>query len=210
MSVLDQLAWALGRRDETPNQELARRLAETDDTDGVAELAANLWNRDRNIAADCIKTLYEVGYIKPELITPHALMLIKLLHSRNNRMVWGGMISLSTIGHMAADVLFPHVGDIQQAMQTGSVITVDGGVLTLAGIASANREYNTAIFPYLLKHLQTCRPKDLPQHAEKTLRAVNEDNRDAFIAVIQQRLDIMTASQAARLKKVIRQAECAG
>jgi hypothetical protein len=95
-------------------------------------------------------------------------------------------------------------------MEKGSVITVDAGVLALARVAAANPTYNRAIFPYLLDHLRTCRPKEVPQHAEKTLYAVNAENKAEFIAVIKARLDNATPAQLARLKRVIKQAEKIG
>ena len=207
MSVLEQLASAQNRRDEVPNQELARRLAETGDQDGIREIAENLWNKKAAIQADCIKVLYEIGYLNPTLVAPYADDFLKLLKSRNNRLVWGGMIALSTVAELRADDLFPRINEIEQAMEKGSVITVDAGVLTLAAIAAAKPEYNQAIFPYLLNHLRTCRPKDVPQHAEKSLSAVTADNRGEFITVIEARLSNATPSQLTRLKRVIKQAQ---
>ena len=42
MSVLNKTAYFLGRRDETPNQELARDLASSEDQVGIREIAENL------------------------------------------------------------------------------------------------------------------------------------------------------------------------
>lgn len=206
MSVINQLACSLGRRDEVPNQELARRLVETKNRVGVREVAENLWNKDRAIQADCIKVLYEVGYLEPELIASYALDFLKLLRSRNNRLVWGGMIALSTVGALAAAELFPHWTEIRKAMDGGSVITRDAGVLVLAGIASSSTQYNAAIFPYLLDHLRTCRPKDVPQHCEKVLPAVNAGNAAAFVAVLEKRMEDLQGAQLKRVEKMIRQA----
>ena len=61
MSVLNQLASALGRRDELPNQELARALVRNNDLQGIAEICQNLLNKDKFIKRDCIKVLYEIG-----------------------------------------------------------------------------------------------------------------------------------------------------
>src|SRR5512147_2818588 len=97
MSVLDKLAHSLGRRDEVPNQELARDLAARKDKAGIHEIAENLWNKDRNIQADCIKVLYEVGYMEPKLIADYAEDFAKLLRSKNNRLVWGGMTALAAV-----------------------------------------------------------------------------------------------------------------
>lgn len=207
MTALDNLACALGRRDEVPNQELARRLVETEDRNGVREVAEGLWHNDRAIQADCIKVLYEVGYLKPELVAAYALDFLKLLKSRENRLVWGGMIALSTIGSLAADEIFPRWEEIRKAMDSGSVITRDGGVLALAGIAAKNTAYNQEIFPYLLHHLQTCRPKDVPQHCEKILQAVNAGNKAEFIAVLEKRLEDLQGTQVKRVQKVIKQAQ---
>lgn len=207
MPVLDRIAHFQNRRDEVPNQELARQLAETEDRQGIQEIAANLWNKEPAIQSDCLKVLYEIGYLKPELVSTYAADFLKLLRSRNNRLVWGAMIALSTIAPLAADAIDPHRDQVIKAIQRGSVITVDAGVLTLAHLAASSQERRQAIFPYLLTHLQTCRPKDVPQHAEKIVIAVDAHNKDAFIAILQKRLEDATTPQAARLKKVIRQAE---
>ena len=207
MSVLNQIAHFQNRRDEVPNQQLARQLAEAEDVAGLREIAENLWNKNPDIQSDCIKVLYEAGYLKPELVAGYATDFIKLLRSRHNRLVWGGMIALSTIVEVAADEIYPHAGEIQKAMERGSVITVDNGVLALARLAATSDARGQEIFPYLLKHLQTCRPKEVPQHAEKTLAAVNAANKTAFVQVLEKRMEDMTGSQAARLKKVMKVAK---
>jgi hypothetical protein len=92
-------------------------------------------------------------------------------------------------------------------MQHGSVITTDAGVLTLAAIAATGEERRRVIFPYLLDHLQTCRPKDVPQHAEKSLAAVDASNKDQFIQVLEKRMDDMSDTQAKRVKKTIQLAQ---
>ena len=207
MSVIQQIAFYQNRQDEIPNQELARRLAQEQDQEGIREIAENLWNKNSAIQSDCLKVLYETGYLQPELISPYANDFLRLLHSRNNRLVWGAMIALGTIAGHAANDLFPHAAEIQKIMENGSVITVDNGVLVLAKIAASARDRSAEIFPYLLRHLQICRAKEVPQHAEKILAAVNAENKDAFIAVLNNRSDDLSAAQLARVKKIIKQAE---
>src|SRR6266508_1043300 len=207
MSVLNHLASSVGRRDEVPNQELARDLAANKDKTGIREIAENLWNKDKNIQADCIKVLYETGYIEPALIAPYAEDFVKLLRSKNNRLVWGGMIALGVVAKPSAYVVFNHLDEIKKAMDSGSVITKDNGVKVLADAASAKTEYNKVIFPYLLKHLQTCRPKDVAQHSEKVLSAVNASNKTEFIKVLEKRMEDLSGAGLARVKKVIREAQ---
>jgi len=206
MSVTDKLAHSLGRRDEVPNQELARDLAAKNDQKGIREVAENLWNKDKNIQADCIKVLYEVGYIEPKLIADYAEDFVKLLKSKNNRLVWGGMTALAEVAKANPDAVFKHFDAIKKAKETGSVITVDNAISTLAYTA-ANDKYNKAIFPYLLKHLSSCRPKEVPQHSEKTLPAVNTSNKNEFIKVLERRMEDLSGGGLSRVKKVIKQAQ---
>jgi hypothetical protein len=205
MSVLNRLASALGRRDEVPNQELARDLAARKDKKGIQEIVENLWNKDKNIQADCIKVLYEIGSIEPKLIADYAEDFVKLLHSKNNRLVWGGMTALAEVAKANPDAIFKRLDEIKKAKETGSVITVDNAISTLAYTAAANEEYNKAAFPYLLKHLAGCRPKEVPQHSEKTLPAVNSSNKADFIKVLEKRMEDLSGSGLARVKKVIKQ-----
>lgn len=204
MSVLQRVAFYQNRRDEVPNQELARQLVESEDRQGIQEIADNLWHADPNVQSDCLKVLYEIGCLKPELVADYADDFLRLLDSRNNRLVWGGMIALSTVASLRADELSSHVAEIQKAMDGGSVITRDNGVKVLAAIAAAKDEYRLALFPYLLNHLQTCRPKDVPQHAESILPAVDGSNALAFIQVLERRKEDLNNTQASRVNKVIK------
>jgi hypothetical protein len=122
-------------------------------------------------------------------------------------MVWGAMITLATVADLQAEALYPHGAEIQHAMEKGSVITEDNGVAVLAGIAAKKETYNRGIFLYLLKHLETCRPKSVPQHAEKTLPAVNAGNKADFIRVLEKRLEDLQGGQVSRVRKVMREAE---
>jgi hypothetical protein len=207
MSVLTKLACAQDRRDEVPNKELAQELVQAGDTSGIREIAENLWNKNTDIQSDCIKVLYEIGYLKPELIADYTPDFLKLLKSKENRLLWGAMLALSTVAALKADELFPHIVEIQRTMEKGSVITEDNGVGTLAAIASTKEAYNQVIFPYLLNHLATCRPKSVPQHAEKTLVAVNENNKAVFIQVLEKRLEDLLGGLVTRVRRVIREAE---
>jgi hypothetical protein len=206
MSVLNRLATSLGHRDEIPNQELARDLAARKDSKAVQELAENLRNKNKNIQADCIKVLYEIGSIEPKLIADYAEDFVKLIRSKNNRLVWGGMTALAEVAKAKPDVVFQYLDEIKKAKETGSVITVDNAISVLAYTAAATDKYNKAIFPYLLNHLSTCRPKEVPQHAEKTLPAVNSANKADFIKVLEKRVEDLSGSGLTRIKKVIKQA----
>ena len=205
MSVLGQLASSLSRRDEVPNQELARKLATKKNKKAIRELAENLWNRDKNIQSDCIKVLYEVGAIEPKLIADYADEFAKCLRSKNNRLVWGGMTALAEVAKASPEAVFRHLDEIKKAKETGSVITVDNAISTLAYTAAAHEKYNKVIFPYLIKHLAGCRPKEVPQHAERATPAVSTSNRNEFIKVLEKRMEDLSGSGLSRVKKVVKQ-----
>src|SRR6516164_6014719 len=153
MSVLDRIAFFQGRRDEVPNQELAAALVRKKDSKGIREIAAHLWHDNAQVQSDCLKVLYEIGYLDPALIVDWIGDFIKLLGSKNNRLVWGSMIALSTVAEARAAELYERRGAIQEAMERGSVITVDNGIKTLAVIAAGNPARSRTLFPCLLRHL---------------------------------------------------------
>ncbi|MCB0101442.1 MAG: hypothetical protein H6635_05345 [Anaerolineales bacterium] len=206
MSILNRLASAQNRRDEVPNQQLAHDLAIKKDEAGIREVAEHLWSKEKAIQADCIKVLYEVGYIDPALIALYTDDFAKLLKSKNNRLVWGGMTALAEVAKVRPEAVFAHLNTIKTAKETGSVITVDHSISALAFTASANAEYSEVIFPYLLKHLSSCRPKEVPQHSERVLPAVNTFNKDDFVKVLEKRMEDLNAGGLVRVKKVIKQA----
>ena len=147
MGVIGKIAFYLDRRDDVPNQELAKELAETKDVEGIREIAENMWNENKFIQGDCIKLIYEIGYIDPTLIVDYTGEFIKLLTNRNNRMIWGAMIGLSITADYKADFIFENIMAIYDAMKDGSVITIENGIKVLATVASKNSEYNNEIFP---------------------------------------------------------------
>ena len=205
MTVLTNLASQLDRRDERPNIELARDLMEENSIEGIQEIVENLTNSNRKIKADCIKVLYEIGRAKPELICDYAEIFVTLLKSPNNRMVWGGMQVLSTIADLSAIPLMKHLHTIKLATKTGTVITVDKGIFTLAKLASVNEQNHQQIFPFLIEHLKTCRTKEVPQHAESIVMAITDETKDEFLNVLREREPYMTKPQAKRVQRIYSQ-----
>ncbi len=200
---LDKLASALGRRDDVPNQQLARELVKTTDASGVAAVVAGLRDGAEAIRSDCVKVLYEIGYLAPDMIAPYAEDFLALLSSRHNRLVWGRMLALSTLAPLRADLLFERRHVIVAAIQTGSVITVDNGIKTLALVAAQSPAYNRELFPLLIDHLERCRAKDVPQHAESVLPAVTAANKASYIKVVELRMLNMPESRLHRLRRLL-------
>ena len=207
MSVVNLLASQLSRNDEMPNIELAHSLANEENYTGIEEIIKNLTCKDKKIQYDCIKVAYEIGQVKPELISKYVLTFIELLKSRNNRLVWGGMTALATITEESTETIMAHLDILKSAMKVGSVITIDKGVLTLAKLAAVSKENNDVIFPILLHHLENCRPKEIPQHSESTLLAVTDENKEELLNVLRKREKYLTAPQLKRVKKIYKTLE---
>ena len=204
MSTLGKIAYYQNRRDEVPNQELARELAASKDSAGIQEIADNLWNKNKNVRSDCLKVLYEIGYVDSQLIAGYVGDFLKLLGSKDNRMVWGAMIALATVASIRPQEIWQQVDAVIAAVQHGSLITVVWGVRALATVAAADSAYSAKIFAMLLTQLKTCIPRDVPTHAESMLCAVNQGNKTEFTTALTARQAEMTPSQLARLKKVLK------
>jgi len=202
LSVLDRIAFFQNRRDEVPNQLLAKELAEKENKVGIKEIAENLRNKNQNVQSDCLKVLYEIGYLKPVLIADYTQNFLALLKSKNNRMVWGAMIALATIADKKPKEIYARLVDVTDAMDKGTLITVVWGTKVLAKIASADKTYKQKIFPLLTSQLKKCLPRDVPMQAESILPAIDADNKQEFLSIIDERKPEMTASQLSRLKKV--------
>ncbi len=202
MSALERIAFFQNRRDEVPNQQLAKELAETEDRAGIAEIARNLQHKNQSVQSDCLKVLYEIGYLKPELIAEYAPEFLALLRSKNNRMVWGAMIALATIADKKPNDIYEQLPAVTDTIDHGTLITVVWGVKALAKVAAANKTYKQKIFPYLMAQLKKCIPRDVPMHAESILPAIDQTNKQEFLSLIEARKPEMTPSQLARLKRV--------
>ena len=202
--TLRKIAYYQNQRDDVPNQLLARELAATRNTAGLREIAAHLWDKNKNVQSDCLKVLYETGYIDPRLITDYTGDFLKLLHSKNNRLVWGAMIGLGCVADLRPDEIWAQIAEVMRVVETGSVITVDWGVKALAKVSATNSERRERIFPFLLNIIKTCIPRDVPKHAESMLCAVDDTMNTQFLAVLEKRRSELSLAQLSRLKKVIK------
>ena len=200
--MIDKIASAYGRNDEVPNIELAEELCKTENIEGIKEIVAGVHNKDKKIANDCIKVLYEIGERKPFLISDYCSDFIELLSSKNNRLVWGAMTALSCITDMEGEKIFRNLEIVLNAYEQGSVITVDNSMTVLAKLCNVSPTYSERVFPILLEHLRTCRPKEVPQHSERISICVNETNMAEFISILETRKEYLSDPQTKRINKI--------
>lgn len=196
--MLEQLACNQGRRDEVPNIALAKRIVEENDSDGIRELILGVKGKNKDVANDCIKVLYEVGERKPELIRQYVMTFLELLLSKNNRLVWGAMTALAEMAQLESQVIYQHLEMVRSAYRSGSVITRDQSITVFAKVCLIEHEHEKELFSFLMDHLKHCRPKEVAQHAERIAICVNRENYKAFEAVLRDREPYLAASQVKR------------
>lgn len=203
MSTIDKLAHSLGRRDEVPNQELAKAIVQKNDKEALKELIQNLQHKNKDIQHDCIKVIYEVGTLKPEMIADFSSELIALLDHKNNRLQWGAMTALNTITTIKPKVIYEALPKIIAAADKGSVITNDHCVGILIKLCTI-KTYHEDAFALLNERLMKSPDNQLPMYAENTLPIINNENKMVFINTLISRVNgIEKESKRSRVEKVI-------
>lgn len=202
--MLERLACKNGRNDEELNILLAQYICEKADLSCVLEIVEGVMGKEKAVANDCIKVLYEIGERKPELIQEYVPEFISLLKSPNNRLVWGAMTSLACVAPLKAKEIFDNIEVVKKAYMDGSVITVDQSISVFAQLCKSGTEYEKILFPFLMNHLRKCRPKEVAQHAERISVCVNESNKQEFLKVLEDRMPHLNESQRKRVNKLFR------
>jgi hypothetical protein len=205
MTVINLLASTQGLKGNETNISLAKEISSSNNKGAVEELIDNLNNKNKNIQSDCIKTLYEIGYLKPELIANYYAEFIKLLTSKNNRLVWGGMIAISTITEIKHQEIFASLNEIMKIVEKGSVITIDCGIEILARLNKYDN-YNNTTEPFLTEQLWKCPIKQLPMYIEKSQISINKENKEIYKTIIEKRItECDKDSQIKRLERSLKQ-----
>jgi uncharacterized protein YfcZ (UPF0381/DUF406 family) len=204
MSVISKLATSLNRRDEIPNQQLAKQIAAANNKKAVKELVEHLKNKNKDIQNDCIKVIYEIGALKPSLVVEFGKELLALLDNKSNRLQWGGMIALDYITNENPAFIYSALSKIIDAADKGSVITNDHCVGILIKLC-ATKKYAADAFALLNERLKKSPTNQLPMYAENALPIINDKNKATFINTLNARLpDIEKDTKRIRVEKVIK------
>ena len=204
MPIIDKLAHSLNRRDEVPNQELAKKIAAKKDKNAVKELIALLSHKNKDIQFDCIKVLYEVGELEPSLIKAYTKDFIQLLEHKHNRNIWGAMHALDCITLEDPKQIYSYLSKIMDAAEKGSVITKDHAVSILIKLCTI-KQYAADAFVLLIELMKNCPTNQLPMYAENAIGIINAGNKAAFIKILKDRLgEIEKETKRKRVEKVIK------
>lgn len=204
VTIAKRLASALNRNDEQPNIALAEALAKSGDANDIAELADLLTSGAKPIRHDAIKTLYELGERRPDLIAPYLDQLIDLLTTKDNRMLWGTMSALAALAPTHAEPLMPHLNQILDAADRSSVISKDKCMVILAALNSDAR-FTNIVTPVILDRLRNAAVNQTPMYAELTAPTIAPSDVPAFRSVVEHLLATMSfPAKRKRLEKVLK------
>jgi hypothetical protein len=205
LSVLEKLATTLNRRDEVPNQELARRIVRERDAVAVQELIENLSHKHKGIQGDCIKVLYEIGAANPDLIAKYYREFGELLESKHKRLVWGAMTALDTIAATEPKAIYGMLSTILKvADNSGSVIARDHAVGILVKLGML-KPYKPDCVALLIEQMLSCPNNQFPMYVEMSLPVIDAGNRERFQQVIETRMrKLDKESQKKRVARVLK------
>jgi hypothetical protein len=114
------------------------------------------------------------------------------------------MVALASIAELKHTEIFSEIELIGDTVKKGSVITIDCGVEIFAKL-NQYKPYRKAVEPMLWSILQNCPIKQFPQYIEKSAIAVNSENQEDFLELIDNRVsECEKESQKKRLLKVLK------
>lgn len=200
--VIDFLSSTLGKKDESANIELAKLIVSEDDNVAIKELFQLLQGKNKKTQHDCIKVLYEIGAISPNMVASYYLDFISLLKSKDNRIQWGAMTALDSILLVKHEAIFPILPQLIAIAEQGSVITMDKCIAILIKYLSL-AHYD--VFHLLHELLLKCPPNQLPMYAEQAQAFIPQQYKTELSKTLSNRLDdIEKESKKARIRKVIK------
>ncbi len=204
--IVQRLASTMNRRDEVPNQELAKEIVERKDTVAVESLLQLLNTGSLKVRKDCIKVAYEIGAQNPGLISAYASSFLELLKSKDNRLQWGAMTALDCIALEVPDQVFSRLPEIISAAEIGSVITKDHAIEILVKLSPIEK-HSESILPILIEFLANSALNQFPKYAERIGSVVTTDYKVAFLSVLDDRLnELDSEAKRKRILKVIKKA----
>ncbi len=206
-SILDQLAHSIGRRDETPNIALAERIADSQDADAVKELIALFDQHPMALKYDILKTLYEIGERRPDMISPYTDLFAELLLHKNNRVQWSAMTALSAIANYQPELLAPHIVTVVDTMDSGSVVSRDHGIYILSALART-KKHHADCMELLLEQVEKSPVNQMPMYAEKTAEVISSPYIPRLKQILASRQDVLSIpSKQKRIEKLLKRLE---
>lgn len=202
-TVKARLSSSSAQRSEDANIHLAKEIVNKNDSEAVLSLTSLLNTGTTAVKHSCMKTLYEIGALKPELISIHKDVFPPLLKSKSNRLQWGAMTAIASFTALEQTWVYQNLSQIMEACDKGSVITRDSTVQILLRLAGTSGYYNDAVrllFEILLKSPVN----QVPMYAERLFPIITGESKEEFASILTARLtDVEKESKRKRINKVL-------
>ncbi|MBI9010687.1 MAG: hypothetical protein JEZ08_00540 [Clostridiales bacterium] len=203
MTYIKEIAYYKDDRSEVPNRDLAKKLANDNNKEGLDEISNYLMDKNKSIASDCLKVLYEASYINPALIVDYFDTFKTLLNSKNNRMVWGAMIAISSIATVGPEKVYEIRNLILNKIEKGTVITNVHGVYAIIHMAAYD-VYYPELKETLFELQKKCRPVDFAKRAESMKAVIRLEDRESFVSLLESRKSELSKAAQKRVQKVVK------
>jgi len=204
MDILAELSSNQGRRDQDPNQALAKKIAVEDDRAACAALIDIVQNGKRAARHDAIVVAYEVATAKPELMRDHAETFFALLSDSDNRMCWGAMDAILHLADLMPARVMADLDALCTAADTSSVIAKDRLMALLAKL-NGYPEFAPTVTPVILNRLRHAAVNQFPMYAELAAETQPANEMNSLVSIIETRRDTISyPAKKKRLDKLLR------
>ena len=208
MEILNQLSSQKGDKTEISNQLVAEKCLANSRL--LAEIAVGLEYKDKKLQADCIEVFTMVSEKKPEFIVPYADNILALLSSKEGKIRWEAVHTLSFIAAKIPDIIFSILPTLKSLIEKDkSTIVRDYSIDTIANYAKISVETSKEAYELLKFILELWGEK----HARQVLRGFNYvlDNFSDYKAeinfLVQPYLTANKKIVAEEAKKIIKRTE---
>lgn len=202
MSIQNQLAHSLGRKDQVPNKALAQSIADAEYMSGLNKLIQFIESGpiDR-LQMDAMLAIAYVAEQKPQLVVDHVDFLISKLNDPINRVIWGSMIALAHMADLVSDKLFEALPKVIDAMDAGTVVTRDFGFRILVSLYKVE-QFCDDVFYIISDQIILAPSNQLGQYVERMIPIVKVDHKKKLIAILEERnVDLTNKHHIKRLNK---------
>jgi hypothetical protein len=167
MSVLDGLSSVLGTRSQDANARVAEQCLAS--PPALTTIAAALAGKDPGLVGDCAEVLTKVGERQPELLAPHAELLLGLLAHRNGRVRWESAHALALVASRVPRLIHSALPRLAAIVRDDTSVIVRDYVLdAIAGHGATGPKAADEALPILAEGLDVWQSK----HAARVLRAL--------------------------------------
>jgi len=168
MEVLNQLSSQKGDKTEDSNRIVAEMCIV--DPRLLAQIAIGLEDSDKKLQSDAIEVFTFVSQVKPELVVPYADNILPLLYSKEGKVRWEAVHTLSCIAEKIPDIVSSILPTLQLLVERDkSTIVRDYALDTMANYAKVSAETSEKSYELLKYALELWGEK----HAKQVFKGFN-------------------------------------